>query len=247
MRVASINGKRYILVIIDDYLRFTRARFLRTKDDTPDVIIKFLKKAQVNLQATVRYLRTDNGTLFINQTLRSYTEDVGFTHQTSVARTPQQNSVVERRNQTLVEAARTMLNFSKSPLFLWAEVVATTKPDLKFLHVFGALCYPTDDDKDLGKLKPTTNIGPELQQLTSGQISSRLVPTNAPSTSSNPPSKPSPSAVSQTIYATTLSQDTVGETSSTTIDQDAPSPSTTLNTKAITTLIQDTNVEEPNH
>ncbi|GKD37801.1 retrovirus-related pol polyprotein from transposon TNT 1-94 [Tanacetum coccineum] len=95
-------------------------RFLRTKDETQDVIIKFLKQAQVSLQATVRYLRTDNGTEFVNQTLRSYTEDVGITHQTSVARTPQENGVVERRNRTLVEAARTMLIFSKYMLFLWA-------------------------------------------------------------------------------------------------------------------------------
>ncbi|GKD52687.1 integrase, catalytic region, zinc finger, CCHC-type containing protein [Tanacetum coccineum] len=69
---------------------------LRTKDETPEVIIKFLKEAQVSLQATVRYLRKDNGTEFINQTLRLYTNNVGITHQTLVARTPQQNGVVKR-------------------------------------------------------------------------------------------------------------------------------------------------------
>ncbi|GJY55827.1 hypothetical protein Tco_0454942 [Tanacetum coccineum] len=82
-------------------------------------------------------------------------EDVGITHQMSVARTLQQNGVVERRNHTLVEAARTMLIFSKSPFMAedyW-------KPDLKFLHVFGALCYPTNNSKDLGKLKPKADIG----------------------------------------------------------------------------------------
>ncbi|GKB06583.1 retrovirus-related pol polyprotein from transposon TNT 1-94 [Tanacetum coccineum] len=126
IRVESVNGKRYILVIVDDYSRFTWVKFLRTKDETPDVIIKFLKQAQFSLQAMVRYLRTDNGTLFINQTLRSYTEDVGITHQTSVARNPQHTSVVERQNRTLVKAARTMLIFSKSLIFRWAEVVATT-------------------------------------------------------------------------------------------------------------------------
>ncbi|GJY26077.1 retrovirus-related pol polyprotein from transposon TNT 1-94 [Tanacetum coccineum] len=66
-------------------------------------------------------------------------------------RTPQQNGVVERRNRTLVEAARTMLIFSKALMFLWAEVVATA--------FFGALCYPTNDSEDLGKLEATTNIG----------------------------------------------------------------------------------------
>ncbi|GJW13546.1 retrovirus-related pol polyprotein from transposon TNT 1-94 [Tanacetum coccineum] len=69
--------------------------------------------------------RTDNGTELVNQTLRAYYEDVGISHQTSVARTQQQNGVVERRNLTLVEASRTMLIFSKASLFLWAEAVAT--------------------------------------------------------------------------------------------------------------------------
>nr|GFA90271.1 retrovirus-related Pol polyprotein from transposon TNT 1-94 [Tanacetum cinerariifolium] len=70
----------------------------------------------------------------------------------SSVRTPQQNGVVERQNQTLVEAARTMLIFSCEPLFLWAEAIATTKPDISFLHVFGAFCYPKNDREDIGKL-----------------------------------------------------------------------------------------------
>ncbi|GJW71475.1 retrovirus-related pol polyprotein from transposon TNT 1-94 [Tanacetum coccineum] len=125
MRVASINGKRYILVIVDDYSRFTWVRFLRTKDEAPEAIIKCIKNIQVRLNATVRNVRTDNGTEFVNQTLREFYENVGISHQTSVARTPQQNGVVERQNRTLVEAARTMLIFSKAPLFLWAEAINT--------------------------------------------------------------------------------------------------------------------------
>nr|GEY02181.1 putative ribonuclease H-like domain-containing protein [Tanacetum cinerariifolium] len=84
MRVESINKKRCILIIIDDYSRFTWVKFLRTKDETLKVIIKFLKQAQVSLQATIRYLRTDNETQFVNHTLRSYIEDVGITRETSV-------------------------------------------------------------------------------------------------------------------------------------------------------------------
>ncbi|GJT74847.1 retrovirus-related pol polyprotein from transposon TNT 1-94 [Tanacetum coccineum] len=83
-------------------------------------------------------------------------EDVGITHQTLVVRTPQQNGIVERRNRTLVEDARTMLIFLKAPLFLWAEAVATAY--LKYLYVFGALCYPTNDSEDPGKLKPKADI-----------------------------------------------------------------------------------------
>ncbi|GKE78928.1 retrovirus-related pol polyprotein from transposon TNT 1-94, partial [Tanacetum coccineum] len=103
---------------------------------------------QVRLNATVHNIRTDNGTEFVNQTLKAYYEEVRISHQTSIACTPQQNGVVERQNRTLVEAARTMLIFSKAP-----------KPDLSYLHVFGALCYPTTDGEDLGKLKPKVDIG----------------------------------------------------------------------------------------
>ncbi|GJQ97051.1 integrase, catalytic region, zinc finger, CCHC-type containing protein [Tanacetum coccineum] len=158
-------------------------RFLRTKDEAPEAIIKCIKNIQVRLNATIRNVRTDNGTEFVNQTLHEFYENVGISHQTSVARTPQQNGIVERRNQTLVEAARTMLIFSKAPLFLWAEAINTAcytqnrslirlrynktpyelmqdkKPDLSFFHVFGALCYPTNDNDDLGKLDAKADIG----------------------------------------------------------------------------------------
>ncbi|GKA63816.1 integrase, catalytic region, zinc finger, CCHC-type containing protein [Tanacetum coccineum] len=110
-------------------------------------------------------------------------EDVGITHHTSTARTLQQNSIFKRHNRMLVEAARTMLIFFKSPLFLWAEVVATAcytqnrslihtgynktpyellrdrKPKLKYLQVFCALCYPTNNFEDLRKLQPKIDIG----------------------------------------------------------------------------------------
>nr|GFB33799.1 hypothetical protein [Tanacetum cinerariifolium] len=125
MRVESINGKKYILVIVDDYSRFTWIKFLRLKDETPMFIIKFLKMIQVRLNVLVRRIRTDNGTEFVNQTLRDYYEEVGISHETSVARSLQQNGFIERRNRTLIEAARTMLIYAQAPLFLWAEVVAT--------------------------------------------------------------------------------------------------------------------------
>ncbi|GJV55763.1 retrovirus-related pol polyprotein from transposon TNT 1-94, partial [Tanacetum coccineum] len=183
MRVQTINGKKYILVIVDDYSRFTWVKFLRSKDETPAVVIKFLTQIQVGLNKTVRFIRTDNGTEFVNKTLYDHYEKVGIFHQKTVPRTPQQNGVVERRNRTLVEAARTMLIFSKAPMFLWAEAVATAcytqnrslihtrhektpyelvhdkKPDLTFFRVFGALCYPTNDSENLGKLQPTADIG----------------------------------------------------------------------------------------
>nr|GEV76799.1 hypothetical protein [Tanacetum cinerariifolium] len=124
MRVVSINGKRYVLVIVDDYSRYTWTHFLRSKDETPEVLIDFLRLVQIGLHAQVRIVQTDKGTEFLNQTLHAYFPVEGILHQTSVARTPEQNGVVERQNRTLVEAARIMLSAAKVPLFFWAEAIA---------------------------------------------------------------------------------------------------------------------------
>ncbi|GKB88706.1 integrase, catalytic region, zinc finger, CCHC-type containing protein [Tanacetum coccineum] len=107
-------------ISLDDMLKF-----LKTKDEAPAAIIKCIKNIQVHLKATIRNVRTDNGIEFVNQTLREWYEYVGIMHQTFIARTPRQNGVVERRNQTLVEAAQTMLIFSKAPLFLRVEAINT--------------------------------------------------------------------------------------------------------------------------
>ncbi|GKA25791.1 retrovirus-related pol polyprotein from transposon TNT 1-94 [Tanacetum coccineum] len=110
-----------------------------------DVIIMVQLNLKVGLNKTVRYIRTDNGTEFVNQVMSKYYEGVGIFHQKSVPRTPQQNGVVERQNRTLVEAARTMLIFSKAPMFLWAEAVATAS-------------MATNDSEDLGKFQAKADI-----------------------------------------------------------------------------------------
>nr|GEU33668.1 integrase, catalytic region, zinc finger, CCHC-type, peptidase aspartic, catalytic [Tanacetum cinerariifolium] len=74
MRVQTINGKKYILVIVDDYSRFTWVKILRSKDETPDVVIKFITQIQVGLNKTVQYVRTDSGTEFVNHTMTEYYE-----------------------------------------------------------------------------------------------------------------------------------------------------------------------------
>ncbi|GJR68214.1 retrovirus-related pol polyprotein from transposon TNT 1-94 [Tanacetum coccineum] len=116
MRVKSINGKKYILVIVDDYSRYTWTLFLQSKDETLEVLKDFLKMSQRNLQAQVISVRTDKGTEFLNKALHAYFKEEGIENQTSTPRTPEQNGVVERRNHTLVEAARMMLSASKLPL-----------------------------------------------------------------------------------------------------------------------------------
>ncbi|KAI3746365.1 hypothetical protein L6452_08795 [Arctium lappa] len=88
MRTQSLGGKKYILVIMDDYSRYTWVKFLRSKDETPDVLITFLKTTQLNLQKPVKFLRTDNGTEFKNQKVEEYIESVGISHQYYAARMP---------------------------------------------------------------------------------------------------------------------------------------------------------------
>nr|GEV93847.1 retrovirus-related Pol polyprotein from transposon TNT 1-94 [Tanacetum cinerariifolium] len=120
---------------------------------------------------------------FINKALTAYYERVSIFYQKTVPKTPQQNEVVERQNRILVEAAWTMLIFSKALMFLWAEAIATA--------FFGSLCYPTNNGKDLGKLQPTADIGifvgyapsrkgPTPIFLTPGQISLGFVPNSVP-------------------------------------------------------------------
>ncbi|GJR14644.1 retrovirus-related pol polyprotein from transposon TNT 1-94 [Tanacetum coccineum] len=188
IRLGIVNGKKYILVIVDDYSRFSWVNCLRSKDKAPDFIIKFLKMIQVRLKVPVRRIRTDNGTEFLNQTLREYDEKVDISHEKSIAHSLQQNGFVERHNHTQIEAARTMLIYAKASLFLWAEAVAIAcytqnrfiihlrqgktlyellhnkLSDLSFFHVFGALCYLINDSENLGKLQPKADI--DFDELT---------------------------------------------------------------------------------
>nr|GEV11000.1 hypothetical protein [Tanacetum cinerariifolium] len=153
VRVQSINGKRYVLVVVDDYSRYTWR------------------------------VRTDNGTEFKNKTLAEFFDEDGISQHFFAARTPQQNGVVERRNRILVKAARTMLTFANLPSFLWAETITTAcftqnhsiihkrfdktpyelinkrKPNIKFFRVFRCRCYLLNDYEDVGNLKDKGDIG----------------------------------------------------------------------------------------
>nr|GEU47229.1 retrovirus-related Pol polyprotein from transposon TNT 1-94 [Tanacetum cinerariifolium] len=231
----------------------------------------------------------------------------------TVPKTPQQNGVVERQNRTLVEAARTMLIFSKTPMFLWAEAVATAcytqnrslshtrhhktpyelvhnkKPDLTFFKVFGALCYPTNDSVDLAdtgifvgyapsrkgyriynkrtrRIMETIHVqfdeltepmvpvqlgtGPAPNFLTSGQISSGLIPNTVPATPSAPPTNKELVILFQPMFDEYMEPpraerpvppaqaepppvNTAGTPLSNTIDQDAPTLSISPSSSAL--------------
>ncbi|GJQ95350.1 retrovirus-related pol polyprotein from transposon TNT 1-94 [Tanacetum coccineum] len=111
--------KSDLVIVVDITPRFNGLKCLKSKDEAPDFIIKFLKMIQVRFKVHVQQIRTDNGSEFVNQTLREYYENVGISHETSVSRSPQQNGVVERRNHTLIEAARTMLIYANQKLIFF--------------------------------------------------------------------------------------------------------------------------------
>nr|GEW47373.1 retrovirus-related Pol polyprotein from transposon TNT 1-94 [Tanacetum cinerariifolium] len=199
MRVESVTEKKYILVIVDDYSRFTWVKFLRSKDETPDFIIKFLKMIQAEAMATACFTK----------------------------------------NRSIIR-----LRHGKTPY----ELLHSKLPDLSFFHVFGALCYPTNDSE---------NLGPALNEMIPGTISSGLVRTSSPSTSYVPPSRndwdllfqpifdellnPPPSVVNQAPKVIASIAEMIppvhavltSSPSSTPVDQDAPSSSKTHTTTEI--------------
>jgi transposase InsO family protein len=114
--VNSLNKKSYCIVVIDDFSRFTWLFFQVSKDETPEILKEFITKVENLINHKVKIIRCGNGTEFKNSVMNQFCVGKGILRQYSVARTPQQNGVVERRNRTLIEAARTMLSDSKLPI-----------------------------------------------------------------------------------------------------------------------------------
>ncbi|GJX16618.1 retrovirus-related pol polyprotein from transposon TNT 1-94 [Tanacetum coccineum] len=123
---SSLMHKKYCLVVTDDYSRFAWVFFLTTKDETSEILKNFIKEIENLVDKKVKIIRCDNGTEFKNKVMDDFCREKGIKREYSVARTPQQNGVADRRNKTLIEAARTMLADSKLPTTFWAEAVNTT-------------------------------------------------------------------------------------------------------------------------
>nr|GEX12225.1 retrotransposon protein, putative, unclassified [Tanacetum cinerariifolium] len=222
MRVESVNGKKYILVIVDDYSRFTWVKFLRAKDEAPDFIIKFLKMIQVRLKVPVCHIRTDNRTEFVNQTLREYYEEVVISHETPVACSSQQNGVVERCNRMLIKAAHTIsgpaLN-EITPTTISLGLVQKSSSSTPYVP-------PSRNDWDL-------LFQPMFDEL--------LNP--PPSVDHQAPKVIAPSAdVIPPVQA-----ESTGSPSSTTVDQDTPLPSKTHTTPETQSFVIPQDVKEDNH
>ncbi|GKC41839.1 putative ribonuclease H-like domain-containing protein, partial [Tanacetum coccineum] len=123
--VSSLMNKKYCLVVTDDYSRFTWIFFLATKDETSGILKSFITEIENLIDKTVKIIRCDNETEFKNKVMSEFCEQKGIKREFSVARTPRQKGIAERRNRTLTEAARTMLADSKLPTTFWAEAVNT--------------------------------------------------------------------------------------------------------------------------
>nr|GEU53522.1 hypothetical protein [Tanacetum cinerariifolium] len=221
MHVESINGKKYILVIVDDYSRFTWVKFLRSKDETLDFIIKFLKMIQEEAVATAC-----------------------FTQNRSIIR----------------------LRHGKTPY----ELLHSKLLDLSFFHVFGALCYPTNDSENLAMASEQHSSGPTFNDMTPGTISSGLVRSSSPSTSYVPPLRNDWDLLFQPMFDELLNRslsivnqapeviapiaevippvyaDSIGSPSSTIVNQDAPSPSKTHTTTETQSLVIPQDVRDDN-
>nr|GEX53999.1 retrovirus-related Pol polyprotein from transposon TNT 1-94 [Tanacetum cinerariifolium] len=234
MRVESVNRKKYILAIVDDYSRFTWVKCLRSNDETPNFIIKFFKMIQVRLKVPVRHIRTDNGTEFVNQTLHEYYEQVGIFHETSVARSPQQNGVVERRNRTLIEAARTIENLGKLQpnanigIFIGYAPIKNafriynrrTRRIVKTIHV--------DFDELTAMASEQSSSGPTLNEMNHAIITPEVI------------------ALIVDVIPPVQAEST-GSPFSTTVDQDAPSPSKSQTTPEIQSPVIPQDVKEDIH
>ncbi|GJR90006.1 putative ribonuclease H-like domain-containing protein [Tanacetum coccineum] len=123
--IRSIDHKYYSLVVTDDLSRFSWVFFLGTKDETYYILKDFITFIENQLNKKVKAIRCDNGTEFKNSKLIELCGSKGIKRDYSNARTPQQNGVAERKNRTLIEAARTMLADSKLPTMFWTEAVST--------------------------------------------------------------------------------------------------------------------------
>ncbi|KAK2967423.1 hypothetical protein RJ640_022355 [Escallonia rubra] len=179
----SLGGKSYCFVIVDDYSRYTWTFFLATKVESLNVFTSFAKRVQNQKGYLITNIRSDHGREFENSKIGALCDDFGISHNFSAPRTPQQNGVAERKNRSLQEAARTMLNEYGLPKYFWAEAVNCAcfvlnrvilrnfllktpydlfndkKPKVSFFRVFGCKCFVLNTKDHLSKFDSKTFEG----------------------------------------------------------------------------------------
>ena len=178
----SNDASQYGFVIVDDYSRYTWVHIVTYKHEVQEVFKRFSSRASTNFGVKIKHIRSDNGTEFKNSGLDDYLDELGITHELSAPYTPQQNGVVERKNRTLAEMARTMLDEYKTPRRFWTEAIDTAchiinrvylhkffkktayelltdkKPNVSYFKVFGAKCWIRDPHHN-SKFAPKAHEG----------------------------------------------------------------------------------------
>ncbi|KAD2805405.1 hypothetical protein E3N88_38782 [Mikania micrantha] len=183
VQIMSMAKKKYCLVIVDDYSKFVWTFFLHSKSEVAKAIINFVLYAEKQYSLSIKCVRSDNGTEFRNHLLDEFYQSKGIQRQYSIPRSPEQNGVVERKNRTLIEAARTMLADSGLPLTFWAEAVNTAcyvqnrvlvnqrwlktpyeilhslTPLISFFRAFGCPCFILNTKDQLTKFDSKVDAG----------------------------------------------------------------------------------------
>ena len=193
MRTASLGGKFYVFVIVDDFSRFTWVLFLTHKNEALQSFSNLCKRIQNEKGVSIISIRSDHGKEFENKEFEKFCLENGFDHNFSAPRTPQQNGVVERKNRSIQEMARTLLNENNLPKYFWGEAVHTScyvlnrvsirpilkktpyelwkgkKPNISYFKVFGCKCFILNQKDDLGKFDSKSDVGIFLGYSTSSK------------------------------------------------------------------------------
>jgi hypothetical protein len=183
IRTASLGGKRYILVIVDDFSRYTWAIPIREKSNAFDIAQHLFKKIQVEQNCQIVRIRSDHGREFENSKFEEFCHSYGIKQEFSSPITPQQNGVVERKNRVIQEMARVMIHSKNLAQHFWGEAVNTAchiinrvylrpetnktpyeiwrgkKPTMKYFKTFGSKCYILRDRENLGKFDTKSDEG----------------------------------------------------------------------------------------
>ncbi|GJY57139.1 retrovirus-related pol polyprotein from transposon TNT 1-94 [Tanacetum coccineum] len=178
-----INHEKYTLVIVDEYSRYTWVNFLRKKSQALEMIMSFIRVVENQNDVKVKQIRTDNETEFRNHELESFCDEKRISQNFSSPYTPKQNRVAERKNRTLIEAARTMLNGSVLSKHFWTEAVRIACytqnrsiivkrhdktpyeifreriPHISYFHVFGCPVFIHNHKDHLGKFNAKADDG----------------------------------------------------------------------------------------
>ncbi|KAL0441700.1 UNVERIFIED_CONTAM: Retrovirus-related Pol polyprotein from transposon TNT 1-94 [Sesamum radiatum] len=183
MRTPSHEQNRYFILFIDDYSRMTWVYFMREKFEVFKVFKKFKNLVEKQSGRSIKVLRSDRGKEYNNSEFDKFCEEEGIEHQTTISYNPQQNGVSERKNRTVMEMARSMLQEKHLQKAFWAEAVYTAvyllnrcptkavqnmtpiqawsgkKPSAKHLRVFGSICYVHIPTEKRHKLEEKTEKG----------------------------------------------------------------------------------------